>query len=162
MDAFGTPKRFRYHGWQLQAQEADAQTIPTTTWTLVTYNDRDDFDPLDGHSTTFQTSRLYVKQSGVYIIYGFVYFAPNAVNERYLRIEKNAGGVVVGGTFIASQDYPASIIVGGGTSISLTGFAYLNAGDYIEAFVFQRSGGDLNIGGIATAANKLGFAYLGE
>ena len=153
--------RIRYLNSTAVASEDNTQAITTSTWTVVTFNDTDTFDTDTLHDTATNNSRVLARIAGKYMVYSYVIWEANVVGSRNLRLEKNAAGVVTAGTFIGGMELPASI----GTNIqnTVTSLVEMAANDYIEAFVWQNSGGNLNIAiGGGTNPNKLGLIYLGE
>lgn len=116
-------------------------TIATGAITALTF-DSELFDTDAYHSTSSNTSRITIPsgKAGKYIISVVTYFDPNATGARAAYIRKNGANInfVQGG-------YTASGTLAAGLTISLT--ADLAVGDYIEAAVFQNSGGNLTVYG---------------
>lgn len=115
-----------------------ALTIATASWTALTFNaERWDTDGF--HSTTSNTSRLTVPAglSGVYAIFANVDWGVSTVGRRLLAIRLN------GSTELAID---GRITESGGNSSCMVATLYsLSAGDYIECYVYQGSGGNLNV-----------------
>jgi hypothetical protein len=116
-------------------------TIATGAITALTF-DSELFDTDSFHSTSTNTSRITIPsgKAGKYVISVVTYFDPNATGARATYIRKNGANInfVQGG-------YTASGTLAAGQTISLT--ADLAVGDYIEAAVFQNSGGNLTVYG---------------
>lgn len=112
------------------------QSIPDSTVTALTFN-TERFDTDGIHSTTSNTSRLTCRTAGVYHMDAHVEFASNSTGERQLLLKLN------GTTFIAADSRAA--INGNPTKASIPTTYQLVVGDYVEVFVFQSSGGALNV-----------------
>lgn len=102
--------------------------------------DSERFDRLAMHSTSSNTSRITIPTGwgGIYQIGASVAFTANATGYRQISIKVN------GSTDIVFQNAPTT-----GSAInhrlSAQTIYYLNAGDYIEVYANQTSGGALNI-----------------
>jgi hypothetical protein len=94
------------------------------------------------HSTTVDTSRLVAPIDGRYLILANLGFVQNAVGRRICQVRLNAGGSGVAGTNISEENHMASPL---GSTVVGTKFEYdLIAGDYVEMFGNQSSGGALD------------------
>lgn len=113
-------------------------TLATAVDTAVTFN-TEDFDVGGMHSTAVNTSRITIPAGGqgYYELGGNLRFATNATGTR--RISMFVNGV----TRIALVVLPA--VTGVATCIQCSTFYQLAAGDYVELFALQDSGGNLNI-----------------
>lgn len=121
-----------------------AQTIGDASWTALTF-DSEAYDTDGMHSTSTNTSRLTCVTAGKYLVHGQVTFAANATGSRWVAIKKN-------GTFYVNESRPNA-----GSSSTVVFhvdlLVDLAVNDYVELFVFQTSGGNLNVnGGNATTA----------
>ena len=125
-----------------RAYNSAAIATTTATWTLVTL-DSERFDNDTIHSTATNTSRLTATTAGVYQIIFNGSFASNSTGFRAAVIKLNAAGVIGGGTTLAAFDVPA--VNGDRTHICLSTLYSLGAADYVEVFVYQNSGGNLNL-----------------
>lgn len=117
-----------------------ATSIANNTITALPF-DVEAYDTAELHSTTTDTSRIVVPAglAGLWT-YGYsVDFAPNATGVRLAYIARN-GSL----TRYAFSEAPGTA----GVNTSFTGTVDLNmaAGDYTEMFVYQNSGGALNVG----------------
>lgn len=94
------------------------------------------------HSTVTNTSRLTATTAGLYAVVARASFASNATGIRTLDVRKNAAGAAAGGTRVG---FDSATAVGGSTvtSVNVADDVRLSAGDYLEAFGFQTSGGAL-------------------
>lgn len=129
------------------AYQATLQSLTHNTWAAVTC-DGEVYDIVQSgdtaaHDLSTNNSRIYVRTSGKYELSGQVQVASNATGYRAAQIRLNAAGSGVGGTFLAASYQGA--ISGVSTSVNVISVeAPLNAGDYIELFGLQNSGGALN------------------
>jgi hypothetical protein len=122
---------------------------PTTNVAaLVTWDTNVILDPVSMHSLVTNTSRLIAPIPGVYQINCSLRWNLNATGTRALNIRKNAAGNSGGGTslFTATVATLPSNQPSNQTTFSQT-FA---AGDYIEAFATQTSGGPLTLAGLGS------------
>ena len=136
-----------------RAYNSAAISISTATWTLVTY-DSERFDTDGIHSTSSNTSRLTASVAGHYIISWTGQFATNATGIRGAMIRLNSSGAAGSGVPIASVLHDASSAAS--TNLTVTTVYDMGAGDHVEAFVYQSSGGNLDLQ--AATANSPEFA----
>lgn len=120
------------------------QNITTGTDTLLTW-DLEDFDPLGMHSTSSNTSRLVVPDAGVYLFTLQPDWDGNATGQRSCSIGKNMAGTPPG--LGANRLASATAHTRADVEVSLSGIVKLAANDYLEAFVYQDSGGTRVFGG---------------
>ena len=119
-----------------------------STWTLMTFDSSTAFGVASttiASTWTANPSRLAVptSQTGLYSIRGSVTFPTNGTGVRRIQIRKNAAGSATGGTLIGTTHIPTLTTSGAATTVVLGRDAYLTAGDYVEVFVLQNSGGSL-------------------
>lgn len=114
------------------------QAIANATFTAVTF-DSETFDTDAFHSTSTNTSRLTVPsgKAGKYLISGTIAFA-TGTGTREVAYYKNGAALNYGPTLPASAN-PL------GTYIPISYVADLAVADYVEIFVYQNSGGNLNV-----------------
>lgn len=142
-----TPRCYAYQG--------SAQTLTTGVSTLITF-DSEVYDIVQSgdtpaHDNTTNNSRIFARTTGKYDIRAQVMFGNNATGSRILQVRLNSAGSSVGGTQIAQTSQGA--VSGASTSVPLLIPSYpLSAGDYIELFASQASGGNLalNVGQMNT------------
>lgn len=123
------------------------QSIPNNTLTPVLF-DTNVLDSDSGHSTTTNTSRYVCQVVGTYLIFGALAFASNATGARNATAAKN--GTVV--SYIQGQ-IPANAATT--TTTPYIGILPLAAGDYVEVWALQSSGGSLSTAGGACSLNVL-------
>jgi hypothetical protein len=134
--------------------DASAISIPTSTFTRLTYT-TEQYDTDSYHSNSTNTSRITIPsgKTGYYQVNAqVVYNASSGGGMRGLYIYLN-GSSTFGSPDISapSGQYPG---------VALTWNAYLTAGDYVELYAYQTSGGNLNCFVDATQA-RFQINYLG-
>jgi hypothetical protein len=118
--------------------DAAAVSVPNGTYTALTFT-QEQYDTDSYHSNSTNTSRLTIPsgKTGYYQVNAqVVYNTSSGGGIRYLSIYKN------GSFFYASGDVSAPS--GQYPRVPITLNAYLSAGDYIEIYAYQTSGGNLN------------------
>ncbi len=93
------------------------------------------------HSTVTNTSRFTSATTGLYRVHGSLGFAANATGYRSVNVRKNAAGASGGGTSVGVFRVPATATLS--TLVPFSCSVQLTAGDYIEVFGAQASGGAL-------------------
>src|SRR5262245_8790974 len=133
--ALDTLDAFLGNGPTARVYHNTTQSISDSTVTAVSLNsERFDTDTIHDNSTN--NSRLTCKTAGKYLIIANVGFASNATGYRSVAIRLN------GSTYIASTQVTA--INGATTRLAPSTLYALAVNDYVEAIVFQTSGGALN------------------
>lgn len=133
------------------------QSITNTTSTALTF-DSENFDTNGYHSTSVNTSRITVPTTGYYQVSYGVEFAANVAGRRYSWISRN------GTSAERFAEVIALATTGGATHAQSGGvLMYLTAGQYIELYVYQDSGGALNVDGNSTTVGGtvLGVVRVG-
>lgn len=113
-----------------------SQTIGNGADTAVTW-DQEHVDTDGMHSTSVNTSRITMATAGVYLVTAAVAWDINGTGYRYLNIRHN------GSQKIGMTDAPAAA----GDYILQTASAIysFSVGEYVEAVVYQNSGGNVNL-----------------
>lgn len=111
-------------------------TIPTATWTVLTFNS-ELYDTDNIHDTSTNPSRLTCKTAGLYLITFNAYFVANTTGTRIFRLYLN-GTTAIG----QARGIPDAL---GYCAIPATTIYQLTVNDYVEAQVYQNSGGDLEV-----------------
>jgi hypothetical protein len=119
----------------VRAKNSAVQAIGNASWTSLTF-DTEDFDSQALHSTSSNTSRITASLTGVYLLGVNLQFAANTTGVRSVKFLQN------GVTEIGANSEPAANT--GVTYLHHTTIAYLVSGNYVEAQVYQSSGGSLN------------------
>jgi len=103
------------------------------------------------HSTTVNNTRVIPPLAGLYEITGYTTFAPNTTGFRTHTIGLNGVRQAPEAGVYTASGLPAGA---NATLPSVTAHLNLNGTtDYVELFVFQNSGGALNITGDGTTTN---------
>jgi len=116
---------------------SSVRSIPNSTWTAIPF-DSELFDTDSIHSVSSNSTRLTCQTKGVYTISGHVEFAEDdpPVGYRAVAIKHN------GTTYIAKHDKELCNV---NPSFSITTLYNLAVNDYVELFVYQTSGGALDV-----------------
>lgn len=122
----------------LAYQAGSAQSIPNNSYTAISF-DTNAYDVGSVHSTSVNPTRFTAPSTGLYILSCSIQIFPNATGQRVLLWKKN------GATDLAYSIAPATAS-SGGNILPNTVVQQLTAGDYVEIFVYQDSGGALSLG----------------
>ena len=138
-----------------RAYHNTTQAITTGTATALAFNS-ERWDLVGGvastqHDNSTNPSRLTCRFAGVYAVGAAVNFAPNATGSREVWFRVNATAVQFINHLVANNN-GASISCG----MTIGGLIQLAVNDYVEVFVQQASGGNLNIN--AGTSLEQGFA----
>jgi hypothetical protein len=129
--------------------------LATSTWDAINFG-AEAYDSHSAHDNSTNNSRLVAPESGLYDLRAHGAWATNSTGIRGLNIRKNANAVQTGGT-----DLVMVVIAGNGTTearLIASVDVQLVAGDYVELFAYQSSGGSLNVlGGIANTFLSMRF-----
>ena len=93
------------------------------------------------HDPASNASRVIAPEPGIYRGTVGVAFAVSGTGNRGARVRKNAAGLVGGGTEVCIDTRPS--FAGLSFHMVVPFQVQLNAGDYIEPFYYQSSGGNL-------------------
>lgn len=114
------------------------QTLTNATYSVVSFDSEkwDNRSVYDGINTT----RLLAQQDGKYQVSSTVGFAANGNGARIINFRVN-------GNLSDRYGYQSTISIGSDliTVISSSTTLDLKAGDYVEVYAYQNSGGDLNL-----------------
>jgi hypothetical protein len=115
-----------------------AQSISHNTETAIQYTS-ETFDTHNFHDNTNNNTRMTVPsgKGGLYLLTANANFASNSTGRRALLFRKN------GSTTFAQSEWGNS--ASNAPHMNLSSMIDMVAGDYVEVFVFQSSGGNLNI-----------------
>ena len=131
----------RAYAWQ-------STTVSTTTSTSTLMPFQSEvFDVVQSgdspmHDTSTNNSRIVVRTPGKYTITGQVTFDNNGTGVRQAFIRLNAAGAAGGGTQVTLANAPALTAVPTSVPLAIVTIP-LVAGDYVELFGWQNSGGAL-------------------
>lgn len=132
------------------------QTISNNTNTALLYP-LETFDTNGFHSTSSNTSRITIPSgyTGYYLIQTQAVFFNNSSGGRYSKVMKNGTTDVSVGRRMAATSATIEAFLSGSDIV------YLTAGDYIEHFVSQTSGGNLTMNQDAEVFTGFNVQYLG-
>jgi len=133
------------------AFHSTTQSIANGTVQAVVFNS-ENYDTNNYHSTSSNTSRMTVPSDGKYQVTATVPFVNNATGVRYVFFCINGA---TSGRY-GSQTVPGT---GAGLDTIITGTTTipLVAGDYVEVYVYQNSGGALNLHSNTTFPGAIKF-----
>ena len=134
------------------------QSIANGAYACLTWN-AEAFDTDTMHDNTTSNSRITFTTAGTYQITLNLYMQSNSTGNRLATIEKNGTTTQGSGTVIMETlgYYPPAVTHNG---FSLTTMASFSAGDYIQAFVYQSSGGALNVSGTSEAHSSFSARWV--
>lgn len=139
------------------AYRSSNQSISTSTWTrMVLGSEQFDTNSMHGASDDYLTA----PSDGIYLAIGQVRFVYDASGSRKAMMRKNSGGGSGGGTawgLNAVDPSPASTE----TTFQVVSLIPLGASDTVDLWVWQDSGGSINLEGGAEY-NWLQMIRLGE
>lgn len=116
---------------------SSVQSIADSTDTAIVF-DTEVFDT-GGYATLgTNADRLTPTEAGLYQVDGFVYWDSNATGTRFLYIASSLASSICG---VADQQANQA----GPTAMRVSGLVNLAAGEYIELYAWQDSGGALNV-----------------
>lgn len=119
-----------------RANRSGSQSLSNTTYTKIQLNNVG-FDT-HGAFDSATNYRYTAQVPGYYLVTGSIRFAVNATGSRYVNVYKN-GSLSF---YSQSGGYSADETV-----MQTTDRVFLNAGDYLELYGYQSSGGSLNVAG---------------
>jgi hypothetical protein len=127
-----------WFGVRIRVQRSTAQTITNNAWTAQIFDTIAYENKPPGASSQWSSgypTRLTCVVAGYYLVATHVMFAANSTGDRIIGLYKN-------GAIFANTSTRAGASLG--VSIQLIELVTLNVGDYIESWVFQNCGGNLN------------------
>jgi hypothetical protein len=135
-----------------RATGTTGQTINNNTYTAVLWT-VDTFDTDAIHDTSTNTDRFTVPsgKAGYWTISSIVLWAGDSGGERRIKIYKNGSGDTL-------TDYRMSGQGTTGVSLAINSTFYLTVGDYLSIYVYQDTGGSLNLD---REISSCSFYYLG-
>lgn len=122
--------------------------------TALTFN-TEQYDTDAYHSTSSNTGRLTIPETSFYYMTASVQFAANATGYRFLLIGLNATPI-----YIVHVSNPATT-AGAVHVASVSTVLSLAAGDYLQLFVNQSSGGPLNVEAVTETSPVFTIMKLG-
>ena len=134
-------------------------SVNTATWQQLTWA-TEEYDTGLFHSTTTNTSRMTVPTGfgGVYNVTASVTWTASSGSALFLQVRKN-GAASTAPSLVASMTNFGSLFANGDPVIQLNGQLRLVAGDYLELYTAQNSGGALALKG-TTQAHRFGLTWV--
>lgn len=129
-DAISSPPRYI-------GRQTVTQAVATGIFTAITFGS-EDVDNYNGHSTAVNTSRYTSQLAGWYKMTGKIAWNGSATGRR--GCDWRVNGAIVGGSQMIYAAGTASAVQLPAATMEI----FLNAGDYIELFGYQESGGSLS------------------
>lgn len=149
--------RFRYLNAMVRVTKSGNQSINSATATAVTW-DTEDFDTDSMHEGVTNPSRLTAPIAGKYLVYGIAQWVIDATGSLAKMVGfyfyKN-GSIFNLGNFMPNGTGTIGTICTGTIIINLA------ANDYMEMYVYQESGGAINLLG-GSVNSSFGMEYIGE
>lgn len=133
-------------------------SVATATWQQLTFA-TEEYDSGGFHGVT-NTSRLTVPTGygGIYQVTASVTWTQNAGNGVFIQIRKN-GAASTAPSLASSMANFGSLLANGDPIIQCNGQLRLVAGDYLEVYTAQNSGGNLALKG-TTQAHRFGITWI--
>lgn len=132
------------------AYSSTVESIPNNALTVVSF-EAEVYDVVQAgdspmHDNTTNNSRIVLRTAGTYEVSGQVTFAGSAAGPRRVAdVRKNAAGSGSGGTRIAFSQQAPIASASFATSVPVPVVEFVAAaGDYLELFGLQDTGGSLN------------------
>lgn len=133
--------------------QANAQSVANATPTAITY-DGTFLDTYGGHSNSTNNSRYTAQVAGWYFCKAGVVWAANATGNRAIQLYKNG----------VAYPYSWQVAPAPGTfndpGVETAALVQLNAGDYVEAWTEQNSGGALSTAVVSTIASNMQVMWM--
>ena len=130
---------------RVKVYKTASQSIATSSWACLTWN-AEAFDSDTMHDNATANSRITFTTAGTYQITYNAFWANNATGLRNHTIEKNGNTTQGNGTPIV-EPFAISPVAASHSGASISVMASFVAGDWIQAFAWQNSGGALNLSG---------------
>jgi hypothetical protein len=130
-----------------------SQGIPSGTSTKANFTS-EFYDTANLHSTSSNLSRLTAPVTGIYEVSAGIMWAANSFGFRSMYLERN------GNVLLADETEEAGSAPGGAVSQSLSTVVRLTAGQYVQAEVFQNSGGNRSILSLPEASPYFSMTWL--
>lgn len=130
------------------------QSIANATGVALAFNS-ERFDTDSIHDVVTNNSRLKCNTAGIYLIFATIAFDANVTGIRQVDFYLN------GATLLAQQRINAVSDPTLGSTISLSTVYSLAINDYVQTFVYQTSGGALNVAAAGNFTPEFGMVRIG-
>lgn len=118
------------------AHQTVGQSIPTSTWTQLTFT-TEEIDTYNGHDNVTNNSRYTAQVAGWYYALGVVAFPTNVTGRRVAQLSVN-------GIQQRQSEFADTTAAGALMVYPVEGRVYMNFNDYLEVGAWQSSGGALS------------------
>jgi hypothetical protein len=122
-----------YAGYQSAAQSIAPSTVTALAMDSAVV------DSYGGHSNVTNNSRYTAQVAGYYLVIGQVGYTANANGNRLIELHKNGGA-----TLPLGQGVGLAPTTSNNAANQVCALVLLAAGDYVEAYTYQTSGGALS------------------
>jgi hypothetical protein len=134
------------------------QSIGNNGWACLTWN-AEAFDTDTMHDNATADSRITFTTAGTYQITYNAMWANNDTGLRNHTIEKNGNTTQGNGTPVI-EPFAISPVAASHSGASISVMASFVAGDWIQAFVWQNSGGALNLSGTTESHSSFSARWV--
>lgn len=133
--------------------QANAQSFSNAASAAIAY-DGTFLDTYGGHSNSTNNSRYTAQVTGWYFVKAGVVWATNATGNRSIQLYKNG----------VAYPYSWTAVPAAGTfqdpGVETAALVQLNAGDYVEAWATQNSGGSLSTAVVTAIASNMQVMWM--
>ena len=134
------------------------QSIGSSGWACLTW-DAEAFDTDTMHSNVTANSRITFTTAGTYLITLNCFWANNATGLRNHKIELNGTTTEGSGTDMI-EPFAIAPVAATHSGANISFIQTFAANDYINAFVWQNSGGALNLAGVSESHSSLSANWI--
>lgn len=143
---------------RVKVYKTAAQSIANAAYACLTWN-AEAFDSDTMHDNATANSRITFTTAGTYQVTLNMFWASSAAGNRVMTIEKNGTTTQGSGTAVVDP-IGFTPIAANSNGMSFTFTASFAATDYIQAFVYQSSGGALNFNGGTEASSTFSARWV--
>lgn len=143
---------------RVKVYKTASQSIGNSGWACLTWN-AEAFDSDTMHDNTTANSRITFTTAGTYQITYNAMWANNSTGLRNHTIEKNGNTTQGNGTPVV-EPFAIAPVAASYTGASISVVASFVAGDWIQAFAWQNSGGALNLVGGSEAHSTFSARWV--
>lgn len=144
LDALSSCLDFLFDPPRCYAYKASDGALANNTWDEINFGS-EAYDSHSSHDNSTNNSRVAAPEDGAYAVKVAIQYEANSTGSRRLQVRKNAAGNQASGTELRTKVVNAVAGAGNETTLDVSFDAQLVAGDYLEVFAHQTSGGALNV-----------------
>lgn len=123
-------------------RQTAVQSLANTTWTVVSLDTQDEAS--DCTTTTGAAAKVTINTAGLYHVSFDMGFSSSAAGERFTSITKNGNSPAATAANALLLSSQAGGFAGAGTLASGAGLLRFVAGDFLQLYAYQSTGGVLN------------------